>query len=50
MALVVLLGIGWSFRAEIALFGIHRMAQLDVGPTQEINWFSGYRLRGGCAG
>ncbi len=39
----VLLGLSWVFRAEIALFGINRMmaAQLDIGPTQEVNWSSG---------
>lgn len=41
--LAVLLGLSWVFRAEIALFGINRMmaVQLDIGPTQEINWSSG---------
>ena len=41
--LAVLLGLSWVFRAEIALFGINRMmaAQLDIGPTQEVNWSSG---------
>ena len=36
-------GVGWIFRAEIALFGIHRMmsAQMDIGPTQEISWSTG---------
>ena len=36
LALAVLLGIGWIFRAEIALFGINRMmaGQMEIGPTQ----------------
>ena len=43
LALVVLLGVGWIFRAEIALFGIGRLmaSQNDIGPTQEINWSTG---------
>ncbi len=43
LALAVLLGVGWTFRAEIALFGIGRMmaSQNDIGPTQEINWSIG---------
>ena len=43
LALVVLLGAGWIFRAEIALFGINRMmaSQMEIGPTQEINWSTG---------
>ena len=43
LALAVLLGAGWIFRAEIALFGIGRMmaSQNDIGPTQEINWSTG---------
>ncbi len=43
LTLVVLLGVGWVFRAEIALFGINRMmaSQMDIGPTQEINWSTG---------
>ena len=43
VTLAVLLGLSWVFRAEIALFGINRMmaAQLDIGPTQEVNWSSG---------
>ena len=42
-ALVVLLGAGWIFRAEIALLGIGLMtaAQQDIGPTQEIDWSTG---------
>lgn len=42
VTLAVLLGLSWVFRAEIALFGINRMmaAQLDIGPTQEVNWSS----------
>jgi uncharacterized sulfatase len=43
IALALLLGMGWIFRAEIALFGINRMMamQMDIGPTQEINWSKG---------
>ncbi len=43
LALVVLLGLGWIFRAELALFGINRMmaGQMEIGPTQEINWSTG---------
>ena len=43
LVIVALLGAGWIFRAEIALFGIHRMMaqQMEIGPTQEINWSSG---------
>lgn len=41
MGLVLLLGAGWIFRAEIALFGINRISQMDVGPTQPINWSTG---------
>jgi uncharacterized sulfatase len=41
LTLVALLGIGWIFRAEIALFGIGRMSQMDIGPTQEISWSTG---------
>ncbi len=43
LTLAVLLGIGWLFRAEIALFGIHQMmaAQMEIGPTQEISWSTG---------
>jgi uncharacterized sulfatase len=41
--LAVLLGVGWIFRAEIALFGINLMtsSQRDIGPTQEITWSTG---------
>ena len=43
LALVVLLGAGWIFRADIALFGVSRMsaAQMEIGPTREINWSTG---------
>ncbi len=43
LALVVLSGAGWIFRAELALFGINLLtsAQRDIGPTQEINWSTG---------
>ncbi len=41
LALVALAGVGWMFRAEIALFGISRMMQAEVGPTQEITWSTG---------
>lgn len=48
LALIVLVGAGWLFRAELALFGISVMtsAQRDVGPTQEINWSSGTDSKG----
>jgi uncharacterized sulfatase len=43
LALVVLLGAGWIFRAELALLGISVLtsAQRDIGPTREINWSTG---------
>ena len=43
LALAALGGLGWVYRAEIALFGIDRMmaARLDVGPPQEIEWATG---------
>ncbi|MEQ9002273.1 MAG: sulfatase-like hydrolase/transferase [Pseudomonadales bacterium] len=43
LALILLLGAGWIFRAEIALLGISAMtsAQRDIGPTQEIDWSTG---------
>ena len=43
LVLAMLIGAGWIYRAEIALFGIHRMmsAQMDIGPTQEISWSTG---------
>ncbi|MGD8418245.1 MAG: hypothetical protein PVH91_14390, partial [Pseudomonadales bacterium] len=43
LALAVLLGIGWIYRAEIALFGINLMtsSQRDIGPTQEVSWSTG---------
>jgi len=41
LALVVLLGVGWIFRADIALFAIHWLSQPHVGPTQEITWSTG---------
>ncbi len=48
LVLVVLLGIGWIFRAEIALFSIHRMmaSQMEIGPAQEINWSTGTDAEG----
>ena len=43
VALGMLVGIGWFFRAELALFGIDRLmdARMDIGPTQRIDWSSG---------
>ena len=43
LVLVVLMGTGWIFRAEIALFGIGQLAssQSVIGPTQEITWSTG---------
>ncbi len=43
VALAVIAAVGWQFRGEIALFGIERMMarNMDIGPTQEINWSSG---------
>ncbi|MEQ8486815.1 MAG: sulfatase-like hydrolase/transferase [Pseudomonadales bacterium] len=43
LALALLVGAGWIFRAELALFGISVMtsAQRDVGPTREIDWSTG---------
>ena len=43
LTLVVLLGAGWLFRAEIALFGINQMmaSQMEIGPTQDITWSTG---------
>lgn len=48
LALVVLLGAGWIFRADIALFGVSRMsaAQIEIGPTREINWSTGVDSEG----
>ena len=33
----------WSYRAEVALWGIKQMmaSNLDIGPTREINWSTG---------
>ena len=43
LSLILLAGVGWVFRAEIALFGINRMmaSQMEIGPTQEITWSTG---------
>jgi len=41
LSLVVLLAGAWLFRAELALFGISRMMQVELGPAQEINWSTG---------
>lgn len=43
LALFVLMGTGWIFRAEIALFGIGQLtsSQLAIGPNQEITWSTG---------
>ncbi len=43
LTLGLLLGAGWMFRAELALFGIHHMmaAQMEIGPTREIRWSTG---------
>ncbi len=43
LLLAVLLGVGWIFRAEVVLFGIDQMmsAQMEIGPTREINWSTG---------
>ena len=46
LALVVLAGVGWIFRAEIALFGISQITAAEVGPTQEINWMTGQDPQG----
>ncbi len=41
--LVVLAGLAWFFRVELALFGVNRMmaSRMDIGPTQEIVWSTG---------
>ena len=38
LALVVLMGTGWIFRAELMLFGVAQMrsAVTEIGPTIEI--------------
>jgi uncharacterized sulfatase len=43
LTLIVLAGMGWIFRAEIALFGINRLvaSQMEIGPAQEIAWSTG---------
>ncbi|MEM7078464.1 MAG: sulfatase-like hydrolase/transferase [Pseudomonadota bacterium] len=43
IVLVVLAGLGWTFRAEIALYGIDTMmsSRMDIGPTREITWATG---------
>ncbi|MEM7002144.1 MAG: sulfatase-like hydrolase/transferase [Pseudomonadota bacterium] len=43
LVVLVLLGAGWLFRAEIALFGINQIlaGRMDIGPTQEISWATG---------
>ena len=43
LVVVVLLGAGWLFRAELALFGINQIVagRMDIGPTQEISWATG---------
>jgi arylsulfatase A-like enzyme len=43
LALFVLMGAGWIFRAEIALFGIGQLtsSQLAIGPNQQITWSTG---------
>ena len=43
MALIVLAGAGWIFRAEIALFGVEQLiaSQMEIGPTQSIQWSTG---------
>ena len=48
LALAVLLGLGWLFRVELALFGINQMmaSQMEIGPTQEINWSTGVDSEG----
>ena len=43
LVVLVLLGAGWLFRAELALFGINQIVagRMDIGPTQEISWATG---------
>lgn len=48
LTLVVLLGAGWIFRAEIALFGINKLvaSRAQIGPPQEIAWSTGVDSQG----
>ena len=48
---VALAGVGWLFRVELALFGINQMmaSQMEIGPTQEINWSTGVDPQGRSA-
>lgn len=48
---VVLAGIGWLFRVELALFGIGQMmaSRMEIGPNQEINWSTGVDPQGRSA-
>lgn len=43
LVVVALLGSGWVFRAELAIFGISRMmdSRVEIGPTQDITWATG---------
>ena len=43
LTVIAVLGLGWIFRAEIALFGISTMigSGTEIGPTQEITWDTG---------
>ena len=41
IAVLAVLGLGWLFRAEIALFGIHQMMSAEIGPTQPVTWSTG---------
>ena len=40
LVIVLLIGAGWLFRIELALWGIGRVmsSQVPTGPTQEVNW------------
>lgn len=48
LTLAVLLGAGWIFRAEIALFGINKLvaSRAQIGPPQEITWSTGVDSQG----
>lgn len=47
ISLAVILGVGWMFRVEIALFGVRQMIESrnEIGPPQEIAWSSGVDSR-----
>ena len=48
LTLVAILGTGWIFRAELALFSVAQMrsAVVEIGPTVEIEWSTGADSQG----